>query len=76
MSTYSVSCLFLPSVKSPNLNTDFAVMRKPMADQVLSRMNVKTKRRSKIPIILPAPAREVLLDPSFLDLGSMAFYQG
>ena len=74
--TYSVSLRFLPSVKSPNLNTDLAVMRNPMADQVLSKIKVNTNKRSRIPMIFPAPASEVLFAFSFFEAGSIASCHG
>ena len=40
---YSVSFRCLDSFKSPNLKTDFAVIKKPTASQWLNMMKIKTK---------------------------------
>ena len=57
---YSVSFLCLDSFKSPNLKTDFAVIKKPTASQWLNIMKIKTRIRSKIPIYFPASSKDWL----------------
>ena len=62
---YSVSFRCLDFFKSPNLKTDFAVIKKPTASQWLNMMKIKTKIRSKIPIYLPASSNDWLSFVSF-----------
>ena len=57
---YSVSFRSLVEVKSPNLNTDLAVIKKPTASQCPTMMNINTNRRSKIPIYFPASFKDSL----------------
>ena len=54
ISIYSVNFLSFALDKSPNLNTDFAVKRKPIPSQCPEMMKRKTNKRSKMPIYLPA----------------------
>lgn len=51
---YSVNFRCLDSFKSPNLNTDLAVIKKPTASQWSAIMKIKTNSRSKIPMYFPA----------------------
>ncbi len=55
---YSVGFRSLDSLRSPNLNTDFAAKKKPTASHRLANINIKTKDRSNIPIYLPALSNE------------------
>ena len=57
---YSVSFLSFEAVKSPNLKTDFAVIKNPTASQWSVTMKIKTRRRSNIPMYLPASLRDSL----------------
>ena len=54
MSLYSVSFLSLALERSPNLNTNFAVINKPIALHWLSKINPKTNKRSIISLYFPA----------------------
>ena len=62
---YSVSFRSLEAVKSPNLNTDFAVIKNPTASQWSTRIKIKTNSRSNIPIYFPASLSDSL---SFVSL--------
>ena len=72
---YSVSFLCFDSFKSPNLKTDFAVIKKPTASQWLNMMKIKTKIRSKIPIYFPASSSDSLslVNSSMFHFAKMVF---
>lgn len=55
---YSVSFLSLDSLRSPNLITDFAANKNPIASHLPNITNVKTKSLSKIPMYLPALSKD------------------
>lgn len=53
-SMYPVSLRSLDSLRSPNLNTDFAANKNPTASQRFAKTNTKTNERSNMPMYLPA----------------------
>ena len=57
---YSVFLCVESLCKSPNRNTDLAASKKPIALIWFMAMNVKIKKRSIIPIHLPASFRPLL----------------
>lgn len=71
---YSVSFLPIALERSLNINTDFAAISNPIALYWFNRMNPKTKRRSNIPIYLPAFSNESSdLSSSIFHLHIMTF---
>ncbi len=50
INTYSVSLRSFAADKSPNLKTDFAVIKNPTASHWSKIMKIKTNNRSNMPI--------------------------
>ena len=69
--TYSVSCLSLLALKSPNLNTDLAANKKPSPANWSSNIKLSISTRSIMPMLCPANGKLPSLEKLAVSLSSI-----